>query len=69
MENLVAVELLKYCTFLREIRPTQALEMTYLRTKTQKEVDFLLLKQGRPYLMLEVKTADEAFSKNLIYFL
>ena len=68
LENLVALYLLKYCTYMQETSPTQALSLYYLRTKEQKEVDFLLTKKDSPQLMIEVKTKDNTFSKNLLYF-
>ena len=68
LENLVALHLLKYCTYMQETKPSEALSLYYLRTKDQKEVDFLLTKKNSPRLMIEVKTRDTAFSKNLLYF-
>ena len=68
LENLVAVHLLKYCLYLQETKPSQAFRLCYLRTKEQKEVDFLLTQRHLPHLMIEVKTADTAWSRNLIYF-
>ena len=68
LENLVAMELLKYCTSIKESNPSHAPELAHLRTREQKEVDFLLTKKGKPQLMVEVKSKDVEFSKNLIYF-
>ena len=68
LENLVALHLLKHCTYIQETKPSEALSLYYLRTKDQKEMDFLLTKKGSPQLMIEVKTKDRAFSKSLLYF-
>ena len=68
LENLIALHLLKYCSYLYDTKPSTASSLYYLRTKDQKEVDFLLVKKGTPLLMIEVKTKETAFSKNLIYF-
>lgn len=68
LENLTALHLLKYCSYWQDKDPSQGLSLFYLRTKDQREVDFLLTKKARPYLMIENKTKDSAFSKNLIYF-
>ena len=68
LENLIALHLLKHCTFLQETQPSKALNLYYLRTKEQKEVDFLLAKHKKPQLMIEVKTKETPFSNNLIYF-
>ena len=48
LENLVALHLLKYCTYMKETNPSEALSLHYLRTKEQKEVDFLLAKKRLP---------------------
>ena len=68
LENLTALCLMKRCSYLRETSPARAVDLAYLRTKEQKEVDFLLTKKNRPLLMIEVKTKDTAFSKSLVYF-
>ena len=68
LENLVALHLLKYGSYLYDTKPSTAVSLYYLRTKDQKEVDFLLVKKGIPLLMIEVKTKETAFSKDLIYF-
>ncbi|MCZ0932529.1 MAG: ATP-binding protein [Oligoflexia bacterium] len=68
LENLVALHLLKYCAYMYETKPSTAPSLYYLRTKDQKEVDFLLTKKGYPLVMIEVKTKETAFSKSLIYF-
>ena len=68
LENLTALHLLKYSSYLYDTKPSTAPSLYYLRTKDQKEVDFLLVKKGVPLLMIEVKTKETAFSKNLIYF-
>ncbi|MDE0118884.1 MAG: ATP-binding protein [Bdellovibrionales bacterium] len=67
-ENIVALHLLKHCLYLQETQPSKALQLVYLRTKDKREVDFLLTKKGSPHLMIEVKSKEVAFSKNLIYF-
>ena len=68
LENLVALHLLNHCTYMQETKPSEALSLYYLRTKDQKEVDFLLTKKDSPQLMIEVKTKDRDFSKSLLYF-
>lgn len=68
LENLMALYLLKYCTYMKETNPSKASSLYYLRTKDQKEVNFLLTKKDTPQLMIEVKTKDTAFSKSLLYF-
>ena len=40
----------------------------YLRTKDQREVDFLVTRDDSPWLMVEVKTSQERLSPHLKYF-
>lgn len=40
----------------------------YLRDKDGREVDFLIVKEGVPLILIEAKFKDEAISKNLLYF-
>ena len=69
LENLMALHLLKHCLYLKENKPSKALDLYYLRTKEKKEVDFLLVgSKQTPRLMIEAKTKEQGFSKNLIYF-
>ena len=66
-ENLVAVSLLKHLNAIEDYqgKPT-ALRM--LRTKEQKEVDFVLVVDGEPLQMLEIKLSDASVSPALRYF-
>ena len=66
-ENLVAVSLLKHLNAIEDYqgKPT-ALRM--LRTKEQKEVDFVLVVDGEPLQMLEIKLSDASISPALRYF-
>jgi len=66
-ENLVAVSLLKHLNAIEDYqgKPT-ALRM--LRTKEHKEVDFVLVVDGVPVQMLEIKLADASLSPALRYF-
>ncbi len=43
-------------------------ELGYLRDKEKREVDFLVIRDGRPWFLAEVKHGDESLSGNLKYF-
>lgn len=43
-------------------------ELRYIRTKQQKEVDFLVVKDGRPWFLVEVKASDRSLSPALGVF-
>ena len=40
----------------------------YLRDKEGREIDFLVVIDGRPALMIEVKWADDSLSRNFAVF-
>lgn len=43
-------------------------ELRYLRDKDKREVDFCLVRDGKPWFLVEVKTADERLSAELRHF-
>jgi predicted AAA+ superfamily ATPase len=53
LENLVASHLLKYCHYLEDALGYKA-SLHYLREINQKEVDFLVSIDNKPYLAVEV---------------
>lgn len=66
-ENLVAVSLLKHLNAIEDYQGKRtALKM--LRTKEQKEIDFVLVVDDEPVQMLEIKLSDPAMSPSLRYF-
>ena len=67
LENHVAVSLLKEL-WLREDEDGIRRELRYLRTKENKEADFLLTVDDSPRLAVEVKTKDREISSGLYYF-
>jgi hypothetical protein len=66
-ENMIASNLLKYCHFIED---TQGDDMTlcYLRDKSKREVDFVVLKNSQPFFAVESKTGDDNVSKHISYF-
>ena len=43
-------------------------ELRYLRDKQQREVDFCVVRDGKPWFLVEAKTADTALSPALAHF-
>jgi len=43
-------------------------ELRYLRDKQQREVDFLVVRDRKPWFLVEVKTSSETLSKALKYY-
>ena len=66
-ENLVALHLLKLRDAWNDWGSGDY-ELHYVRDKEKREVDFLLTKSGRPYLLLETKLAAREVSPSLLYF-
>ncbi|MEI7449289.1 MAG: ATP-binding protein, partial [Desulfomonile sp.] len=67
LENMVACALLKELHFLEDTLGKRCL-LTYLRNKDGREIDFLVVIDGRPALMIEVKWADASLSRNFTVF-
>ncbi|HMB00670.1 MAG TPA: ATP-binding protein [Spirochaetota bacterium] len=68
LENLTACHLLKAVHFWQDIGLGNY-GLYYLRDKTGRETDFLIVKDGQPWFQIEVKTSDnQGLSKNLFYF-
>jgi len=62
-ENLVAFHLLKTCQFWTDTGEGE-FGLFYLRDKDQREIDFLIVRDGKPWLPIEVKQADTELSPN-----
>ena len=62
-ENLVANHLLKACHLWTDAG-YGTFELKYLKNKQKKEIDFLILKDKKPWLPIEVKSGDVAPSTN-----
>jgi len=66
-ENLVASNLLKYCHF-HEDTMGDEMELCFLRDNNQREVDFVVLRSGKPIFAVECKAGERGISKHLSYF-
>lgn len=65
-ENLVACQLLKYCHWIEDTEGYR-MELRYLRDTDRREVDFVVLRGGRPQLAVECKTGERAISPAVRY--
>ena len=45
-----------------------AFELRYLRDKQQREVDFLVVRDRKPWFLVEVKSSSETLSPSLKYY-
>jgi predicted AAA+ superfamily ATPase len=62
-ENLVAHHLLKTCHYWTDTGEG-AFDLHYLRNKEKQEIDFLVSRDGKPWLPVEVKWSDTDLSPN-----
>jgi hypothetical protein len=67
MENQVALHLLKACTFWTDTAQGE-FELRFVRTKERREVDFAVLRDRKPWLLVECKTSEKEPAKDLIAF-
>ena len=67
LENLTALHLLKACQFWTDTAQGD-FDLRFVRTRDGWEVDFLVLEDGRPWMLVECKTGDKEPSKQLRRF-
>lgn len=66
-ETFVACHLLKAVEFWTDAGEGN-FALRYLRDKQKREVDFLILRDARPWLLVEVKQSETRLSPNLVHF-
>ncbi|MFM7290630.1 MAG: ATP-binding protein [Planctomycetia bacterium] len=66
-ENLVASHLLKYCHAVED-GEGHAMELRFIRDTDKREVDFVVLRDGRPEFAVECKTGDREPAPACRYF-
>jgi hypothetical protein len=66
-ENLVASHLLKYCHFIEDTEGHE-MELRYIRNVELKEVDFVVLKDRKPFFAVECKSGERQLSSQIEYF-
>ncbi len=67
VENFIASHLLKAVHFWTD-RGFGEYGLYFLRDKEQREVDFLIVKNKKPWILVEAKTADTGISKSLYHY-
>ncbi len=66
-ENLVACQLLKYCHWIEDTQG-YGMELRYLRDTDGREVDFVVLREGKPLFAVECKSGEASPSRAIRYF-
>ncbi|MBW1784010.1 MAG: ATP-binding protein [Deltaproteobacteria bacterium] len=67
-ENLVAAQLLKYCHWVEDVEGFR-MDLRFLRDTDKREVDFVVLKDGRPSFAVECKTGEKSVNPSMFYFM
>jgi uncharacterized protein len=67
-ENFMACHLLKYCHF-REDTEGYRMELRFLRDIDRREVDFVVLEDGKPLFAVECKTGEKNINPSSFYFM
>lgn len=67
-ENLIASHLLKYCDYFTDTGRGM-FQLYYLRNKQKKEIDFLIVRDKKPWLPIEVKLTEQSSSENWSAFM
>jgi predicted AAA+ superfamily ATPase len=65
LENLTALHLLKACEYWTDTAQGE-FELCYARTKDGAEVDFVVVRDNRPWLLVECGLSDTAPAKSLL---
>lgn len=66
-ENAVAVCLRKWLHFLEDTQGKNV-EMHFIRDKEKREIDFVVLSEGKPEMLIEVKWKASELDRSLLYF-
>jgi predicted AAA+ superfamily ATPase len=67
LENLVASHLYKLCHFIEDTEG-KSCELRYLRDTLHHEVDFVVIKDKKPWFAVECKTGEKGVSSSIHYF-
>lgn len=67
LENVVAVCLIKHLHFLEDIKGKNV-ALHYLRDKEKREVDFVMIIEGKKVNLIEVKLSEEKIHQSLNYY-
>ena len=67
-ENFIASHLLKYCHFIEDTEGFR-MDLRFVRDTDKREVDFVVLKQGRPIFAVECKSGEKSINPSLFYFM
>lgn len=67
LENIVASHLLKFCHYMHDVKGCK-IDLNFLRDREQREVDFIVAVNHKPWFCVEVKNSRKEISKSLYYY-
>ncbi len=67
LENLAALHLLKACFYWTDVALGE-FELFFVRDRQKREVDFLLVRDHKPWMLVECKSNSKHPSEHLLYF-
>ncbi len=67
-ENFVASQLLKYCHFMEDTQGFR-MDLRFIRDTDKREIDFVVLREGRPMFAVECKSGEKNINPSLYYFM
>jgi len=67
-ENFIASQLLKYCQFIEDTEGFR-MELRFLRDTDKREIDFVVVQEGKPLFAVECKTGEKDVSPSVYYFM
>jgi predicted AAA+ superfamily ATPase len=66
-ENLTASHLLKYCHRMED-QEGDRMELRFIRDAERREIDFVIVRNGKAEFAVECKSGEAALSRNIAYF-
>jgi len=66
-ENMTASNLLKYCHYIEDWEGDH-MELRFVRDSQRREIDFVVVRNGKPEFAVECKTGEKDLSRNIAYF-
>jgi hypothetical protein len=67
LENQVALHLFKACCYWTDTAQGE-FELRFVRTKEKREVDFVVLREGKPWMLVECKSREKEPASELVLF-
>lgn len=67
-ENFVACQLLKYCHFIEDAEG-YPMDLRYIRDTDKREIDFVVLKEGKPLFAVECQLKDNPIKLSIPYYI